>query len=428
MGAARPGDPPRLPARARRRPARCSSAGSSAACATGPARPGCSNRLKAIGLRPISALVDITNYLTFDLCRPLHVFDAAKLEGDLVLRFARPGEELQALDGRTYRLDDGMTVIADAAGPVSLGGIMGGEATGVTEATTEVVLEVALFDPLRTAATGRRLGIESDARTRFERGLDPALVLPATEFATRLILELCGGEAGPAVVAGAVPGTGAGRPLPATRACGGWPASTCEPPEIERLLAGARLRRSSGGPEEWRVAAAVLAPRRDAPRPASSRSWRGCTATTGSRRCRCTRGAAVGAGVLTPVQRRRAAVRRAVAELGLCRGGDLVVHPAASTPRRSARRADPQAQSAQRRAVGDAALAAAEPGRGRGTQPRPQAGATAALFELGPRFTGDQPGEQVVALAGAALRRRRRRGTGPRRRGRSMRSTPRATR
>ena len=98
-----------------------------------------------------------------------------------------------------------MTVIADAAGPVSLGGIMGGETTGVTEATSEIVLEVALFDPLRTAATGRRLGIESDARTRFERGLDPALVLPATEFATRLILELCGGAAGPAVVAGAVP-------------------------------------------------------------------------------------------------------------------------------------------------------------------------------------------------------------------------------
>ena len=85
--------------------------------ATGRARPGCSNRLKAIGLRPISALVDITNYLTFDLCRPLHVFDAGKLEGDLVLRFARPGEELLALDGKTYRLDDGMTVIADAGGP-----------------------------------------------------------------------------------------------------------------------------------------------------------------------------------------------------------------------------------------------------------------------------------------------------------------------
>ena len=98
----------------------------------GPSPAWLRNRLKAIGLRPISALVDITNYLTFDLCRPLHVFDAAKLEGDLVLRFAKLGEELHALDGRTYRLDDGVTVIADASGPVSLGGIMGGESTGVT--------------------------------------------------------------------------------------------------------------------------------------------------------------------------------------------------------------------------------------------------------------------------------------------------------
>ena len=103
---------------------------------------------------------------------------------------------MQALDGKTYRLEPGMTVIADDGGPISLGGIMGGEATGVTEATTDVLLEVALFDPLRTAATGRRLGIESDARTRFERGLDPALVLPGAEHATRLILELVRRRAG----------------------------------------------------------------------------------------------------------------------------------------------------------------------------------------------------------------------------------------
>ncbi|MFZ1429826.1 MAG: phenylalanine--tRNA ligase subunit beta, partial [Geminicoccaceae bacterium] len=167
----------------------------------GPSPAWLQNRLKAIGLRPISALVDITNYLTFDLCRPLHVFDAAKLHGDLQLRFARPGEQLLALDGKTYALDDSITVIADADGPVSLGGIMGGQGTGVDADTTDVLLEVALFDPLRTAATGRRLGIESDARTRFERGLDPAMVLPGTEFASRLILELCGGEAGEVVVA-----------------------------------------------------------------------------------------------------------------------------------------------------------------------------------------------------------------------------------
>jgi len=163
-------------------------------------------RLAAIGLRPISALVDITNLITIDLGRPLHVFDAGKLQGDhLSLRFAREGETLHALDGRTYPLDPDMTVIADDGGAVSLGGIMGGETTGCTEATTDVVLEVALFDPRRTAATGRRLGIESDARTRFERGVDPAMVLPGMEYATKLILELCGGGTSQPIVAGELP-------------------------------------------------------------------------------------------------------------------------------------------------------------------------------------------------------------------------------
>ncbi len=178
----------------------------------GPSPAWLQERLTAIGLRPISALVDITNLVTFDLGRPLHVFDAARLQGDLSLRFARPGETLEALDGKTYELDPEMTVIADDSGAVSLGGIMGGERTGCTAETTDVVLEVALFDPIRTARTGRKLGIESDARTRFERGLDPALVLPGTEYATRLILELCGGEAAAPIVAGALPA-----PAPAFR-------------------------------------------------------------------------------------------------------------------------------------------------------------------------------------------------------------------
>jgi phenylalanyl-tRNA synthetase beta chain len=171
----------------------------------GPSPAWLQERLTAIGLRPISALVDITNLVTVDLGRPLHVFDAGKLQGDLRLRFAEPGERLEALDGKTYVLERGMTMIADDSGAVSLGGIMGGERTGCTEATVDVVLEVALFDPVRTAASGRRLGIESDARTRFERGVDPAMVLPGTEYATRLILELCGGEPSVPIVAGAVP-------------------------------------------------------------------------------------------------------------------------------------------------------------------------------------------------------------------------------
>jgi phenylalanyl-tRNA synthetase beta chain len=162
-------------------------------------------RLEAIGLRPISSLVDITNFLTFDLNRPLHVFDAGRLRGDLTVRFARPGETLLALNGREYALDAEITAIADSAGVQSLGGVIGGEATGCTEATTEAFIEAALFDPVRTAATGRRLNIASDARYRFERGLDPAFVRDGLEIATRLILDLCGGEASEIVTAGAVP-------------------------------------------------------------------------------------------------------------------------------------------------------------------------------------------------------------------------------
>jgi len=163
------------------------------------------DRLEAIGLRPISALVDITNFVTFDLNRPLHVFDAGKLAGDLTVRVARPGERLLALNGREYELDPEITAIADPRGVASLGGVIGGERTGCTEATTEVFVEAALFDPIRTAATGRRLEIISDARYRFERGIDPAFVGPGLEVATRLILELCGGEPSDIVMAGAEP-------------------------------------------------------------------------------------------------------------------------------------------------------------------------------------------------------------------------------
>ncbi len=164
------------------------------------------DRLKAVGLRPISALVDITNFLTLDLGRPLHVFDADKLQGDLAVRGARKGESLAALNGKTYELDTEMTVIADAKGVLSLGGVIGGVASGCTEKTVNVYIEGALFDPLRTAATGRKLNLQSDARYRFERGLDPEFTRPGVEIATRHIVELCGGNVSEIRVSGAVPG------------------------------------------------------------------------------------------------------------------------------------------------------------------------------------------------------------------------------
>jgi phenylalanyl-tRNA synthetase beta chain len=171
----------------------------------GPSPDWLQRRLKAIGLRPISALVDITNLVTFDLNRPLHVFDARKLAGDLVMRQAAEGECILALDGKVYELDPSIAVIADAKGVHGIGGIMGGEDTGVREDTTEVFLEVAYFDPIRTAASGRKLGILSDARYRFERGIDPESVHWGAEVAARLILELCGGETSEIVMSGVMP-------------------------------------------------------------------------------------------------------------------------------------------------------------------------------------------------------------------------------
>jgi phenylalanyl-tRNA synthetase beta chain len=168
----------------------------------GPSPDWLQRRLIAIGLRPINALVDITNFITYDRGRPLHVFDAAKVHGNLTVRRARDGESLVALDGKRYTLDDTICVIADEQGVESLAGIMGGEATGCSETTTDVLIESALWEPLNIAQSGRKLGIVSDARYRFERGVDPAFMLPGLELATAMVLELCGGEPSEVTVAG----------------------------------------------------------------------------------------------------------------------------------------------------------------------------------------------------------------------------------
>ena len=168
----------------------------------GPSPAWLQQRLSSIGLRPINALVDITNFITYDRGRPLHVFDAAKVHGNLTVRRARDGETLVALDGKRYALDPSMCVIADESGVESLAGIMGGESTGCSEATTDVLIESALWDPVNIAQTGRKLGVQSDARYRFERGVDPAFMLPGVELATAMVLELCGGTPSEVTVAG----------------------------------------------------------------------------------------------------------------------------------------------------------------------------------------------------------------------------------
>jgi len=166
----------------------------------GPSPDWLQKRLTAIGLRPINALVDITNFLTFDRGRPLHVFDAAKVHGNLTVRRGRTGEQLLALDGRIYQIDESVCVIADEKGVESLAGIMGGEETGCSETTADVLIESALWEPLNIAQTGRRLGINSDARYRFERGVDPNFMVPGLELATQMVLEICGGTASEIVV------------------------------------------------------------------------------------------------------------------------------------------------------------------------------------------------------------------------------------
>src|SRR5487761_2692271 len=171
----------------------------------GPSPRWLADRLTAIGLRPINALVDVTNFFTLDLGRPLHVFDVRKIAGETLTLRRGAGETFRALNGKDYVPDPEDCVIADAAGVQSLAGVMGGEATGCDETTTEVFVECALFDPVRVALTGRRHQIVSDARQRFERGIDAALMPDAVEAATAMILELCGGEPGAVAEAGAPP-------------------------------------------------------------------------------------------------------------------------------------------------------------------------------------------------------------------------------
>ncbi|MCB1882983.1 MAG: phenylalanine--tRNA ligase subunit beta [Geminicoccaceae bacterium] len=363
----------------------------------GPSPAWMQRRLRAVGLRPISALVDVTNYVMLDLDRPLHVFDAAKLTGDLALRFAREGEELLALDGRTYGLTPEMTVIADEDGPQSLGGIMGGEDTGVTAETTDVLLEVALFDPIRTAMTGRTLGIDSDARARFERGLDPLMVLPGMEAATRLILELCGGEAQEPVVAGRVPESSrtVHFPLAELPRLGGI---DLERAEIDAILG--RLGFAVVGEGEGAIELRVP-------------SWRGDVTDAAcivEELCRVhgydrippvplTRLAAVTPPVLTLEQRRRGHIRRTVADQGLLEAvtfsftGEATAGPFTNGPLVRLLNPISSELSVMRPSLLPNLLWAAA-----GSFAKRREGG--ALFELGPRFTGSRPGDQVWALAG----------------------------
>ena len=360
----------------------------------GPSPAWLQQRLKAIGLRPISALVDITNLFTFDLNRPLHVFDAAKVKGDLVVREAREGEELLALDGKTYALRPGMVVIADDNGVESLGGIMGGEVSGCDEATTDVYLEAAYFDPITTATTGRALKINSDARYRFERGIDPAFTVAGMELATRMILDLCGGEASEVQVAGAVPDTARGYRLDTDRVVSlvGMEIPANEQRATLEAL-GFRLEGDMAHVPTWRpdvLGEADLV--EEIARVAS------LTKLEGKPLSRSIPG--VPLPILTPLQQREKMARRTLASLGynecvtysFINAGDAALFGGGA----DAVRVENPISSEMTHLRPDllpGLLRAAARNQARGFM-------DLALFEVGPAFTGGEPGEQVLHATG----------------------------
>ena len=280
----------------------------------GPSPKWLQDRLTAIGLRPISALVDMTNYYTFDVGRPLHVFDADKVAGHIHVRLSTKGERLAALNGNEYETDDAMTVIADDVGVLGLGGVIGGEPSGCTDDTVNVFIEAALFDPIRTAMTGRKLQIESDARYRFERGVDPAFVVDGMEIATRLVLDVCGGKASGLVVAGAAPDWRRSLSLRPSRVreLGGLDVSS---DEIVRILASLGF---GVGPENTHLNVEIPSWRSDIDGEADLveevvriKGYDAIPPVPIPRR------SAVTQPVLSPLQRRRSAVRRTLAARGL---------------------------------------------------------------------------------------------------------------
>ena len=354
-------------------------------------------RLKAIGLRPISALVDITNYFTFGLNRPLHVFDAAKVKGKLRVHAAAGGEEFLALDGKTYTLRAGQIAISDDAGVESLAGIMGGEVSGCTPDTTDVFLESAWWDPITTATTGRALKINSDARYRFERGVDPAFTLPGLDLATQMILDLCGGEASDLAQDGA--------PVDTTRAYRLDPARVIslvgmDIPEAEQRLTlealGFTLNGDMATPPSWRpdvLGEADLV--EEVARVAS------LTQLQGKPLPRAVAG--VPRPILTPLQVRERAARRTIAALGYneCVTYSFIDSAAATLfgGGTDAVKVDNPISSEMTHLRPDllpGLLRAAARNQARGF-------ADMALFEVGPAFHGGEPGEQHLQATGLLI-------------------------
>ncbi len=360
----------------------------------GPSPQWLQDQLKAIGLRPISALVDITNYMTFDQNRPLHVFDADKVQGNLRVHRAKGGETLVALDEKEYTLQPGMMVISDDKGPESIAGIMGGEETGCTEETVNVFLESAFWDHVQIALTGRALKINSDARYRFERGVDPDYTREGLEQATQMILDICGGEVSSVVEAGKAPNHARAYKLDAARVQSLVGMDIPESEQRQTLTRlGFRLEGEMAHVPSWRpdiMGEADLV--EEVARIAS------LTKLKGKPLPRITDG--IPKPVMTPTQRRQSMARRTCAALGynecvsytfidqasaaLFGGGDEATqleNPISSE------------MSHMRPDLLPGLLQAAARNQARGY-------ADVALFEVGPVFHDGEPGDQKTQISG----------------------------
>ncbi|MEM6375904.1 MAG: phenylalanine--tRNA ligase subunit beta, partial [Pseudomonadota bacterium] len=368
----------------------------------GPSPEWLQTRLRAIGLRPISALVDITNFFTFDRNRPLHVFDADKVQGDLRVHRTQGGETLTGLDEREYTFSSGQVVISDDAGIESIGGIMGGLATGCTYETKNVFLEAAFWGHIQIAQTGRALKINSDARYRNERGIDPAFNMEALDLATQMILDLCGGEPSNRVEAGAVPDVSRAYKLDPARVRSLVGMDIPEADQRQTLTRlGFRMDGSMAHVPSWRpdvLGEADLV--EEVARIAS------LTKLEGRPMPRMTSG--VPRPILSLAQKREQTARRTAAALGynecvtysfidresamLFKGGDdntMLANPISSE------------MSHMRPALLPGLLQAASRNQARGFN-------DLALFEVGHAFHGGEPGEQHLQLCGILVGR-----TGP---------------
>ncbi|UWR15767.1 phenylalanine--tRNA ligase subunit beta [Sulfitobacter sp. M368] len=369
----------------------------------GPSPTWLQDKLRAIGLRPISFLVDVTNYFTYDRNRPLHVFDADKVSGGtLRIHRAKGGETLVALDEKEYTLEPEMIAISDAEGVESLGGIMGGAASGCSEDTVNVFLEAAYFDPIRTAYTGRALKINSDARYRFERGIDPEWTPYGIEHATQMILDIAGGEASEVVVAGKIPDTSRAYKLDAARVQSLVGMTIPESDQRQTLTAlGFRLEGNMAHVPSWRPDVQGEADLvEEVARIAS------LTQLEGRPLPRLTDG--VPRPILSPMQRRMSAARRTCAALGYneCISYSFIDQASAAlfgggTDETRLENPISSDMSHMRPALLPGLLQAAARNQARGF-------ADMALFEVGPAFHGGEPGEQHMLVSGLIVGR-----TGP---------------